>query len=60
MQVVIADTAEGTGDDLVGWGDVFVDDYLLVELAVLRVYDTPRTWSIQYKLLAATRIATTP
>ena len=44
----------------IGWGDVFVDDYMLVEMQVSRVYTPDHTWTIRYSLLAATRLASTP
>ncbi|PIL23476.1 hypothetical protein GSI_14787 [Ganoderma sinense ZZ0214-1] len=52
--------AFGTGILDALWTEVFLDDYILIELSVSRAYDTTRSWRLQFNLLAATRIATSP
>ena len=47
-------------DPHICWSDVFLDDYLVAEVSVRRVFDTRRTWSLRFALVDATRVATTP
>ncbi|PIL22292.1 hypothetical protein GSI_14980 [Ganoderma sinense ZZ0214-1] len=55
---IIPDSAFAFNDDNVNWADVKVDDYLVAELSVYRVWSTPHTWVLQYRLQEATRVAT--
>lgn len=58
IQVAIPDIAYGTSMQTVRWSDIAVNDYILAELSINRVFGVNGMWAMNYRLLGATRIAT--
>ena len=57
LQVTIPDVSFGSDTGYIAWADVSLNDYILAELSVTRTFDVDGVWTVRYRLLGATRIA---